>query len=268
MKFLISFLFLSCLVQAKVVVVSDIDDTIKVSNVLDKSSAIENSNRTDNIFYGMPELYHAIQQTTGAKLFYLSNAPKGLMSYYHRQLLTQNNFPEGTLLLRGNVLSKTHKIKSIREIVKNENPTTLILIGDNGEHDPEVYAQAKKEFPSLKIHTYIRMAYSQLSEEDQGTVLQQGQIGFVTPIEIALSLSENSFVTDEQINLLEAHFVPFAMNQQPELMTGTLAFPAWQDCRDHSVPDSLLQRQTDLGQHLLAHILLRCSVAGLDPDIR
>lgn len=266
MKTVIAVLVLSIFAQAKTVLISDIDDTIKVSNVLDKTSAIENSNRTDSVFFGMPQLYHLIQQTTGAKLYYLSNAPKAVMTYYHRQFLIQNEFPNGGLLLRENVLSKNHKIRSIREIIRVEKPTTLILIGDNGEHDPEVYHQAKQEYPRLRIYTYIRQAYSAHLGKDRGTELFPNQMGIVSPMEIALSLREMAVVDLNKVDALENFFVPLALNQRPEQMAGALAFPGWQDCRDYKAPNSLYQRRTDLGQQLLMHILKRCSIPGIDPD--
>ncbi len=263
---IVTILLLSVFTQAKTILISDIDDTIKVSNVLDKSSAIENSNRTDSVFYGMPQLYQLIQKNTNAKLYYLSNAPKALMTYYHREFLIKNQFPNGGLMLRDNVFSKTHKIKSIRSIIRSEKPTTLILIGDNGEHDAEVYNQAKQEYPKLRIHTYIRQAYSAHLGKDRGSVLFPQQMGFVSPMEIALSLQEKTLVNSSQVNALESYFVPLALHQSPDQMAGALAFPGWQDCRDFIIPNSLRERQTSLGQQLLWFILKRCSIPGIDPD--
>lgn len=266
MKVLLSLILLITFADAKTVLISDIDDTIKVSNVLDKTSAIENSNRIDSAFHGMAQLYQAIKITTEAKFYYLSNAPKALMSYYHAQLLAHNQFPNGQLLLRENVFSSTHKIKAIREVVRKENPTLLILIGDNGEHDPEVYAQAVREFPNLRILTFIRQVYSAYLGKDRGTELQSYQAGFVSPMEVAHSLQENYLVTSDQVDTLEKEFVPFAVNQLADQMNGVLAFPGWQDCCDFKIPDSLYKRQTELGIQLLVHIIARCSLPGIDPD--
>lgn len=266
MKLLFTSLFLAVLAHAKVVVVSDIDDTIKVSHVLDSSDSVSNAARMDNLFYGMPELYQSIQSSTNAKMFYLSNAPRALMERYHRNFLSKNKFPNGGLLLRENIFDKTFKLRMIRKIIRDEVPSLLILIGDNGEHDSEVYYQITQEYPSLQIMTYIRQVYSAFYGTDLGAEIYANQTGFVTPIEVAISLQKKSLLSSQNVINLERFYVPFALSQTFELTKGVLAFPGWQDCRDFLVPESLLKRQTQLGQQLAFHILKRCSVPGVDTD--
>lgn len=266
MKLIIASLFLIIYAHAKVVVISDIDDTIKVSHVLDSSDSISNAARMDNLFYGMPELYQSIQRTTNSKIFYLSNAPRKLMDRFHRQFLNENRFPNGGLLLRENIFDKTFKLRMIRQIINDEKPSLLILIGDNGEHDSEVYYQITQEYPNLQIFTYIRQVYSAYFGTDQGSEIYTNQIGFVTPIEVAISLQKKSILSTEQVINLEQLYVPFALSQSFDLTKGVMAFPGWQDCRDFIVPESLLKRQTRLGQQLAFHILKRCSVPGIDTD--
>lgn len=256
---------------SQTVLVSDVDDTIKVSHVLDPDSAIGNSLKVRNVFRGMADLYTEIknsQPTT--KFYYVTNAPESLFSSIHGKFLKIHNFPEGRLLLRKSLSDQNHKVNSIRSIIELENPTTLILIGDNGERDPAVYNQIKTEYPNLRIMTFIREAYSSQhdEEDDRGTRLLKDQIGFVTPTEIALQLQNENFLTDGQIDSLEYRFVvptiDRAEKEDDDGETGTLSFPNWIDCRDHQVSELLVNRTSAWAQRLVVRIKERCSVPPFD----
>ena len=149
--FLAAFCFLIwSLAGAQIAVISDIDDTIKVSHVLDRSDSVSNAFRTHNVFRGMPQLYQLLASSfPEAEFFYLTNAPRVLMEDSHSRFLRQNQFPRGHLLLRESLSDSEHKIRTIRRILSRPGWRAVILIGDNGERDPQIYAQAVKEFPKL-----------------------------------------------------------------------------------------------------------------------
>ena len=256
---------------AQTVVVSDVDDTIKVSHVLDPDSAVGNSLKVGNVFRGMSELYTEIKsyQPT-AQFYYVTNAPERLFTNIHGIFLKIHNFPAGRLVLRKSLSDKNHKVHSIRKIIELENPETLILIGDNGERDPIVYNQIQNEFPEIKIITFIREAYSSKHEEedDRGTRLFKDQIGFVTPTEIALKLQAENFLTSHQVDNLESNFVEPTLSQAKQEdddgETGTLSFPNWVDCRDHQASQLLMERSSVWAQRLVVRIQERCSVEPYD----
>ena len=68
----------------------------------------------------------------------------------------------------------------------------VVLIGDSGEHDPEVYRQITEEFPGRVLRTYIRNA-------GRGQDLRrfEGQLLFDEPKQAALDAVENGLVTKE-----------------------------------------------------------------------
>jgi hypothetical protein len=144
------------------------------------------------------------------------------------------------------------------------------MIGDNGERDPLVYNQIRKEFPEIKMITFIREAYSSQhkEEDDRGTRLLEGQIGFVTPTEIALKLQSENFLSANQVNVLEYYYavptVAQAKEEDDDGETGTLSFPNWIDCRDHQASELLRGRTTVWAQQLVARIQQRCSVPPFD----
>src|SRR5690606_41697015 len=113
-------------------------------------------------------------------------APRKLMLYLHHFFLWQNDFPSGKLVLNNKLIDSQHKINSLRKMIEELNPTKMILIGDNGERDAEVYAQIRKEFPDIAGETYIHTAYSfEGFEKNNGKPLQQAKIAWAASIELA-----------------------------------------------------------------------------------
>ena len=256
---------------SQTVVVSDVDDTIKVSHVLDPDSAAGNSLKVGNVFRGMSDLYTEIKNFQPmTRFYYVTNAPESLFTKIHGIFLRIHNFPVGRLILRKSLSDKNHKVDSIRKIIELENPKTLILIGDNGERDPIVYNQIRNEFPEIKMITFIREAYSSKhkEEDDRGTRLFENQIGFVTPIEIALELHSENFLLINQVNVLEYYYAVPTLSQaekeDDDGETGTLSFPNWIDCRDHQASDLLKERSSVWSRQLVARIQTRCSVPPFD----
>ncbi len=257
--------------HSQTVVVSDVDDTIKVSHVLDLDSAAGNSLKVGNVFRGMSELYSEIRNFQPmTQFYYLTNAPERPFSNIHGIFLKIHNFPVGRLVLRKSLRDKNHKVNSLRNIIELENPKVLILIGDNGERDPAVYNQIKNEFPEIQILTFIREAYSSKNKEEdnRGTRLFKDQIGFVTPTEIALKLQKENFLSSGQVDSLEFQFAVPTLSQAAEEdddgETGTLSFPNWIDCRDHQASELLRDRSSVWARQLVARIQERCSVRPFD----
>ena len=224
---------------SKVLLVSDMDDTIKVSHVLDVDSAIANARQTKNAFMGMPELYQSLVKIPEATEFhYLSSAPRKLMLYLHHFFLWQNDFPSGRLVLNNKLIDSEHKITSLRKMIAEFNPTKMILIGDNGERDAEVYAQIRKEFPHIGGETYIHMAYSQEGfEKNEGKPLQKGQIAWATSIDLAYDLLKKGYITEADYKRLVESVESRALSEDPYVeRRQQMMFPAWFDCRDFQVP--------------------------------
>lgn len=146
-------------------VISDIDDTIKISNVLDKKKLLK------NVFVepyqatkGMPALYQQLKEK-GAYFHYVSSSPWQL--FPNLKIFMASRYPKGTMTLRYfrlkdgsffNFLrsSQDYKIKSISSIIKRYPKHQFILIGDSGEHDPEIYANIYQQFPNNIQSIWIR----------------------------------------------------------------------------------------------------------------
>lgn len=226
--------FATITASAKTLFVSDIDDTIKISYVLDTSDKIKNAVKIQNQFYGMAHLYRAYQASDPTAQFaYLSAAPRSLMKKPHELFLGIHQFAKGELLLREHLSDHNFKINSIRKLIETHKPEKVILVGDNGERDPMIYAQAQAEYPSIPIHIYIHQAYSFRNHRETGVEPLPNQIQFVTAIEIARSFLLKGFLTQAAFSNLSLAIVPKIVRQSGDENSGSRAIPGWVDCRDH-----------------------------------
>lgn len=220
-------------VQAQVILISDIDDTIKNSHILDRSESVVNAGKIQNLLLGMNVAFHAIRVSDpSVKYFYVSNAPASLMERNHRDFLSLHRFPSGSLRLRPSLFQNDFKVKEIRRILQEEKPSKVILLGDNGEKDVLIYSQIVKEHPHIHFVSYIHQPYSFLNQEDPGVILNPGQIGFITSLDLLLHLRQIGLVSSQDATAFVQGFITAFQGEEPYLKTGTLAIPAWNDCRD------------------------------------
>jgi hypothetical protein len=254
------------------ILVTDIDDSIKVSHVLDPKDALINAARTENRIRGFPELFQIlIGRYPQMPMIYLTNAPQFIMLRSHTKFVEVNGFPEGMMLLRKNVLDQDHKISRLREILRATQPRVLILVGDNGEGDVAVYEQIRKEYPAVMMLTYIHQLYYTQNKDERGQALRAGQVGYVTPIEIALDLAAKNLIPLQQvkgmIDLIVPKILRTANFEDSQGRGGELSFPMWKDCRDFHWPPGLdhmaqeAQREGLLNA-LKLRIQTRCSQPG------
>lgn len=146
-------------------IISDIDDTIKISEVLDKGALLKNTFvRPFRAVPNMAEFYHSLGKDIS--LHYVSASPWQLYQPL-AHFLFKNHFPAGSFHLRFFrwkdssffeffKSSRQHKIKTIQTLLKSCPQRRFILIGDSGEHDPEIYANIARQYPRQVSHIYIR----------------------------------------------------------------------------------------------------------------
>lgn len=160
--------------RARFGVISDIDDTIIVSYATHKLMKLKlllfNNAHTRMPFEGVSAFYNALQKGTGDNtynpVFYLSNSEWNLYDLLH-EFIAINRIPKGPLLLREMKIRLLNPLR-MREVKKNHKQSVLyqlfsaltglkfILIGDSGQHDPEVYEDIVKQFPGRVLAIYIR----------------------------------------------------------------------------------------------------------------
>jgi hypothetical protein len=145
-------------------VVSDIDDTIKYSEVLDREELLENTLLYSySSIKGMADWYQVFEKC-GAAFHYVSKSPWQLYAPL-TSFVEKEGFPPGSFYLRSqktislSTLLKTKgpsKKDFIRELLQRFPKRQFILVGDSTQKDPEIYADLAKEFPGQITHIYIR----------------------------------------------------------------------------------------------------------------
>lgn len=220
---------------SQTLLVSDIDDTIKLANVHDLTSAAFYAFDDESGFLGMSELYNFVKQDNAdIKIAYLTRAPEWFMAATHKKFLRQGKFPSGHYIPRTEYSSDEHKIKSLRHLIQVYKPKKVILIGDNGEADASVYATIVNEYASqgIQFYQYIRIVYSKYDKSAQGSPLYEGQVGFVSPLELSLELERAGLVGKTTVhwmmNVLGHTFVV----QRSYQAEGRVAFPYYMNCSD------------------------------------
>jgi phosphatidate phosphatase APP1 len=144
--------------EAKTLIISDIDDTVKMTDVLGKTSKVVfNGVFRTKAFSGMSELYQQLVKENDV-IYYVSGSPK-IIRIRVDEFLEENNFPQKkNLILKDKTSDDTVKFKlsAIKKILEQVKPDKLIMIGDDGEHDPEIYNKIAEEYPHLVQSIYIR----------------------------------------------------------------------------------------------------------------
>lgn len=159
-------------------VVSDIDDTIKDSQVGDRKELLANTFlREFRSIEGMADLYQA-WEAHGASFHYVSSSPWQLYDAL-RQFGEDAGFPSGTMhlrsfrlrdhLLRKIVLRRNGKVLAIRKLLQALPQRKFILIGDSGEKDPKIYRKVCRQFPEQVKAVFIRDLDHKPFEQDRAT---------------------------------------------------------------------------------------------------
>ncbi|CAO3650278.1 unnamed protein product [Cunninghamella echinulata] len=161
-------------------IISDIDDTIKVTDILDGKDAILHNTffRKSKEVPGMSSVYQSFSNR-GMKVHYVSNSPWQVYPAL-QNFLVDHQFPKGSIHLRmistqGLILGKPgkHKYDTIINIIKDFPERKFILIGDSGEIDPELYAKVYHEYPQQVIKIFIHDVTSERAKQaDRQTALR------------------------------------------------------------------------------------------------
>ena len=161
-------------------VISDVDDTILrsyITSVVKMALEVLLKNAYSRVtFPGVPVFYRALRAGTGVSgsssendntgdnnpIFYVSLSPWNLYSLLS-QFLEINDIPSGPLILRDYSLQTltslggpSPKRKLIQDLLDMYPELPFVLLGDSGQHDPEIYAEVVRENPGRIRAIYIR----------------------------------------------------------------------------------------------------------------
>ena len=163
------------------VVISDIDDTVLDTRVTSKLKMIKGvlfKNARDlNTFKGAPGLF-AVWSRRGYPIVFVSGSPYNLYSRL-QHFLALCRFPAAPLMLKqlGQdklTEQKGYKLRQIEEVAQLLPGYKMILVGDSGEKDPEVYAEVKRAHPGQVMITGIH----RVTRESSAAARFSGQVLF------------------------------------------------------------------------------------------
>jgi len=147
-------------------VVSDIDDTIKITEVHDRIKMMENTFlHPYRAVPGMADVYRR-WAGQGVAFSYVSAGPLPLLRAL-TEFAKAERFPRGSLALRPfrwkdrsafDLLkpSEDYKRGVIETIVEAFEKRVFVLVGDTGERDPEIYAAIARKYPERVQAIYLR----------------------------------------------------------------------------------------------------------------
>jgi len=186
-------------------VISDIDDTILISHSTDIGRkfwlSISKNAYTRRPFPGVSDFYERLTHNGTYPVFYVSSSDWSLY-YLIRDFLRFRKIPAGPILLKDQHInlrniwksgggSHEHKLEKIRLLFTMFPATKWVLIGDSGQHDPEIYHQIGEEFPGKVSAVIIRVVNPSKEEALTNSRLEKyPEFFFVRTTEEAISVAE------------------------------------------------------------------------------
>jgi hypothetical protein len=147
-------------------VISDIDDTIKITEVRDRKAMLSNTFLREFLpVPGMADLYRQMARQ-GAAFHYVSGSPWQLYEPLS-QFVQAASYPAGTFHLKPFRLTDPSGLSKLSSQEEYKPPIIesllaafpgrrFVLIGDSGEKDPEIYAAVARKHPKQVAAIYIR----------------------------------------------------------------------------------------------------------------
>ena len=165
-------------------VVCDIDDTVWITGIRHPLRAawrtFVGNGSTRRPVEGMAALLsRLVEDSPNAPVIYLSNGPWNLAGPI-TDFLDRQGFPAGAILLTDWGISpralfrsgKAHKRGSLEQLAAELPAVDWVLIGDDGEHDPEIYRDFARAHPQQVAAIALRTVapIGNLSPETEETI--------------------------------------------------------------------------------------------------
>ena len=166
-------------------VISDIDDTIVRTNatsLLGMARSVINNAAARLPFEGISDLYRALHVERNP-IFYVSSSPWNLYELLH-DFMDINGIPHGPMFLQDwGIDDKTlilashteHKLAQIQTLVDYYPELKFILIGDSGQHDPEIYLRVIQTHPGRILAAFIRDVTPDLRDHGVVKIIEEAK---------------------------------------------------------------------------------------------
>lgn len=218
----------------KTVLISDIDDTIKLAYSFGYGTGIYYMRDTQSRFTGMSELYAMLSRDNDRLgVFYVSLASSFLMKNVHLEFLKNARFPEGRYFPRTEYSADSHKLETIRAILRQEKPERVIMVGDDSQADAAVYHTISQdpEFAGMTFDQFIHIVSSEGFAKGKSNIHSE-QVGFLTSMELATEMAARHLIEEKSLNYLMRAILPRILAEEPGQNDSVeSAFPYFVNCR-------------------------------------
>jgi hypothetical protein len=148
-------------------VVTDIDDTVKITDVPNRRETVLNTfARPFRTVEGVADAFAAWSRRFDPDWHYVSGGPWQLWAALE-EFRVEAGLPMGSWhmqefrakdrsALRFLGAPVKHKVAEIRQFIRMDPTRRFILVGDSGQGDPEIYGQVAREFPGRIAWIWIR----------------------------------------------------------------------------------------------------------------
>ncbi len=177
--------------ESSVSIISDIDDSIMVSYTKTKIKRILTTlfkpSHKRKVIPFTQELYK-VYKDRKPRFFYVSKSETNLMPTISN-FIKYNDLPLGNLFLTpylsfwqliSSAKDKSFKFKIISSIIENSPKQDFVLIGDDSQHDIEIYTKIVHQYRSSIQRVYIRQTQNKLSRKKIQTLKSLKETGIDT----------------------------------------------------------------------------------------
>jgi hypothetical protein len=152
------FLLISLSAQASITLVSDLDDTIKITNSGQEVDGTINALFSKEVFTGMPEFLNAAKMYVD-EIHVLSASPT-FLRYFIEKTFQKKEIEVDSLILRDLLRRQSkieYKVKELKRLFEENSADDFILVGDDVGQDPEAYDEIQRLYPNRVLASYIHV---------------------------------------------------------------------------------------------------------------
>jgi Uncharacterized conserved protein (DUF2183) len=217
----------------KTLLVADIDDTLRLTNRLKAGwlEQLDNAADPSLLFVGMDTILQGFSQD-GATIFYVTAAISPL-EMFAENFLDYNQLPQRENFVNKGWFNNTEEFKAetIQQLIDEEQPTLIVLLGDNGEADGAAYDQIQKQNPN--VYVFIHDLY----DGGSSSPLLENQYPFLTGADLAVSL-EALGLSSQKISMDVLAETMLSLQSAESLQ---LVLPDWADVTLNNVSQIMQQ---------------------------
>ncbi|RYZ82139.1 MAG: DUF2183 domain-containing protein, partial [Proteobacteria bacterium] len=218
----------------KTLVVAQVEDTLKVTHTPNFWDSLNYIQDSESRFLGMSEtLSLLVQDKPWVQIAYMIQPPELVIGKFQAAFLKQQKFPAGRYVYRSENYTLEERLESLRKLVLAEAPERVVLIGNNGGDDVELFQKFAQEFPQIEFVTYIHVLYSTNATFEVGRNLYARQTGYVTALELLFDLQQRKLVETVASEKLAQLLLPQVLTETVFTgNVGNVAIPTFAKCEN------------------------------------